>query len=460
MMRSWSLSELQAPLRASLTGSDRTISGVSIDSRSVRAGELFVALRGENFDGHDYLGQVETAGAAAALTSGETHSALPVLKVEDTQKALGLLGAYNRNAFDGALVAITGSGGKTTVKNMVYAVLSQKGCTLATRGNYNNEIGVPLTLLELGPEHEFAVVEMGAARVGDISWLVELGRPSVAVLLNAMPAHLASFGSVEEVARAKGEIFDGLAARDVAIFNADQAWAAQWRVRAGEARILDFSLVGSAAICASAVKINGMLGTEFIAITPEGDFPVSLQLPGRHNVANALAAIAVGIACGISIVDIQQGLASATPVAGRLATIEALGGALLIDDCYNAQPGSVKAAIDLLALADGKRTLVLGAMKELGPDSEALHIEVAEYAKNAGIDQLWGVGGELRSAISAFGDGGYFFTDRQAAIEILAGAFTKGDTVLVKGSRSAGMEIVLAAIAADKPVAGGCTPSW
>jgi len=454
MMRSWSLSELQAPLHASLTGADCTISGVSIDSRQVGTGELFVALRGENFDGHDYLGQVETAGAAAALISGETHSALPVLKVEDTQKALGLLGAYNRSAFDGALVAITGSGGKTTVKNMVHAVLSQKGCTLATRGNYNNEIGVPLTLLELGPEHQFAVVEMGAARVGDISWLVELGRPSVAVLLNAMPAHLSSFGSVEEVARAKGEIFDGLAAGDVAIFNADQAWAAQWRVRAGEARILDFSMVGSAAVCATTVKIKGILGTEFIATTPEGDFPVSLQLPGRHNVANALAAIAVGIACGISIADIQQGLASAAPVAGRLVRVEAHGGAVLIDDCYNAQPGSVKAAIDLLALTDGKRTLVLGAMKELGPDSEALHIEVAEYAKKAGIDQLWGVGDELRSAINAFGDGGQFFADRQVVIEYLVGAFTGGDTVLVKGSRSAGMETVLAAIAADTPVTG------
>ncbi len=454
MMRSWSLSELQDPLHASLTGSDCIISGVSIDSREVRPGELFVALRGENFDGHDYLGQVETAGAAAALISGDTHSALPVLNVEDTQKALGLLGAYNRNTFDGALIAITGSGGKTTVKNMVHAVLSQKGCTLATHGNYNNEIGVPLTLLELCPEHEFAVVEMGAARVGDISWLVELGRPSVAVLLNAMPAHLSSFGSVEEVARAKGEIFDSLTAGDIAIFNADQTWAAQWRARAGEARVLDFSMLGSAAVCATAVKIKGISGTEFIATTPEGDFPVSLQLPGRHNVANALAAIAVGIGCGISIVDIQQGLASAAPVAGRLARVEARGGAVLIDDCYNAQPGSVKAAIDLLALADGKRTLVLGAMKELGRDSEALHIEVAKYAKNAGIEQLWGVGDELKSAIGAFGEGGHFFADRQVAIDSLVGAFTEDDTVLVKGSRSAGMETVLAAIAADTPVTG------
>lgn len=338
---------------------------------------------------------------------------------------------------------------------MVHSVLSRKGCTLATQGNFNNEIGVPLTLLKLTPEHEFAVVEMGAARVGDISWLVKLGRPSVAVLLNAMPAHLESFGSVEEVARAKGEIFDGLGPGDVAIFNADQSWAQQWRNRAGDARILDFSLSGSAAICATAIKVNGLAGTDFIASTPLGDFPVSLQLPGRHNVANALAAIAVGLACGVSVTDIQQGLACAAPVAGRLVTTTAQSGAVLIDDCYNAQPGSVKAAIDLLALAEGKRTLVLGAMKELGPDSEALHIDVAEYAKASGVEQMWGVGEELHAAIKAFGDGGTFFTDRQAAIEFLAGIFSEGDTVLVKGSRSAGMETVLAAVAADKPVVGG-----
>ena len=455
MMRAWSLSELQAPLSAHLSGPDMTVAGVSIDSRSVQAGELFVALCGENFDGHNYLQQAEDAGAVAALTSSDSKVALPVLSVEDTQRALGLLGAYNRSSFEGPLVAITGSGGKTTVKNLVRAVLSQKGCTLATQGNFNNEVGVPLTLLELAPEHEFAVVEMGAARVGDISYLVELGRPSVAVLLNAMPAHLESFGSVEEVARAKGEIFDGLVAGDIAIFNADQIWAGQWRARAGAARILDFSLDGSAAVCASAIKIKGLAGTDFIATTPAGDFPVSLQLPGRHNVANALAAIAVGIACDIPVADIQRGLSSTAPVAGRLAMSKAQGGAALIDDCYNAQPGSVKAAIDLLAVADGKRTLVLGAMKELGPGSPALHVEVAQYAKASGIEQMWGVGDELRAAISAFGKGGHFFIDREAAIDFLGDAFGEGDTVLVKGSRSAGMETVLAAIAADNQATGG-----
>lgn len=455
MMRPWLLSELEEPLQGHLSGPDCTVAGVSIDSRSVRAGDLFVALRGENFDGHDYLEQVEDAGAAAALVSLDGESKLPMIKVRNTQKALGLLGAHNRSFFKGTVVAITGSGGKTTVKNMVKAVLSQSGSTLATAGNFNNEIGVPLTLLELSPEHAFAVVEMGAARVGDISWLAQLGRPSVAVLLNAMPAHLESFGSVEDVARAKGEIFDALGAADVAIINADQPWAEQWRQRAGEARILDFSLAGQAAISAVDIKTQGFAGTCFIAKTPQGDFPVNLQLPGKHNVANALAAIAVGIACDLSASEIQQGLACATTVAGRLATMPAASGALLVDDCYNAQPGSVKAAIDLLAEAQGRRTLVLGAMKELGPDSESLHIDVALYAKASGIEQMWGVGAELRSAVKAFGEGGSFFPNREAANDFLPGVFSQGDTVLVKGSRSAGMEIVLAALATDKPVVGG-----
>jgi UDP-N-acetylmuramoyl-tripeptide--D-alanyl-D-alanine ligase len=454
MMRCWQLSELAQPLQGLLSGADTTVAGVSIDSRSVGSQELFVALRGEKFDGHDYLERAEQAGAVAALVSDDREIKIPSLKVEDTQKALGLLGAYNRNAFEGTVVAITGSGGKTTAKNMVNAVLSQKGSTLATAGNFNNEIGVPLTLLQLAPEHEFAVIEMGAARAGDISWLVTLGRPSVAVLLNAMPAHLESFGTLEDVARAKGEIFDGLGSTDVAIINADQPWAEQWRLRAGEAQVLDFSLGGQAAVSAQAIEMQGLSGSQFIAKTPLGDIPVSLKLAGKHNVANALAAIAVGIACGLSVSEIQRGLSMAAPVAGRLATVPCANGAVLIDDCYNAQPGSVKAAIDLLAEAGGRRTLILGAMKELGPDSEALHVEVALYAKASGIEQLWGVGVELQRAVQALGEGGMYFLDRQEINDSLAGAFSTQDTVLVKGSRSAGMEMVLAAIATDEPSAG------
>ena len=299
MMRPLTLAELVAPLQAQLIGPDREFCGVCTDSRKVRPGELFVALRGENFDGHDFLGQVAAAGAVAALVSDVADLALSQLRLADTQRGLGLLGAYNRALYQGPLVAITGSSGKTTAKNMVRAVLAQAGRTLATEGNLNNEIGVPLTLLALEPGVEFAVVEMGAGKAGDIAWLCELGRPTVALLLNAMPAHLQGFGSVDDVAAAKGEIFDGLGRGDCAVINADQPWAQAWRARAGDATVFDFSLVGPAAVTATAVQADGVRGTRFTAITPRGEQQIRLYLPGAHNVANALAAIAVGLACGL-----------------------------------------------------------------------------------------------------------------------------------------------------------------
>ena len=452
MMRAMSLSELTAPLQATLSGADVEFSHVSTDSRSLRAGDLFVALQGENFDGHQYLPQVVAAGAGAALVSRPVEDELPQLLVQDTQRGLGHLGAYNRQLYRGPLVAITGSSGKTTVKNMVHAVLSSQGQTLATQGNFNNEVGVPLTLLRLAPDVEYAVVEMGAARAGDISWLCELGKPSVAVLLNAMPAHLQGFGSVDDVAAAKGEIFDGLGAGDCAIINADQPWAGQWRRRAGAASILDFGLQQSAAISASAIQPRGVEGVTFIVSTPAGEMPVRLALPGVHNVANALAAIAVGLACRLPLAQICAALAEVRAVPGRLLSSQSPTGATIIDDCYNANPGSVRAAIDLLASCPGRRTLMLGAMKELGSDSDALHAEVGEYAAASGIEQLWGVGEELQSTVAAFGAGARHFADRAALLQCLEGEYDSGDTVLLKGSRSAGMEQVLQALLPDHTV--------
>ncbi len=425
-MRAMQLAELTAPLEGVLLGADREFRGVSTDSRSLRQGDLFVALRGEHFDGHDYLPQAVRAGAAGALVSRPVDTDLPLLEVEDTQRALGLLGAYNRDLYEGPLVAITGSCGKTTAKNMVAAVLSRRGRTLATEGNFNNEIGVPLTLLRLEPGCEFAVVEMGASRAGDIAWLCRLGRPTVALLLNAMPAHLEGFGSVAEVAAAKGEIFDGLGRGDVAVINADQPWADRWRERAGEATVLDFALRGPATVTAADVQPLGVAGTRFTARTPAGELPVRLALPGEHNVANALATIAVGLACGLTATEIREGLEAVRPVAGRLSSRAAPGGATVVDDCYNANPGSVRAAIDLLAACDGRRTLVLGAMRELGADSASLHREVGDYARRAGIDALWGVGEELAPTVEAFGAGGRLFGDREQAAAAAPGAFGEG----------------------------------
>lgn len=448
MMRALSLAELQHPLEAELIGGDASVAAVTTDSRSVSGGELFVALQGERFDGHDYLADVERAGALAALVSQPVSELqLPQLRVADTQRALGKLGAYNRDLFGGKLVAITGSSGKTSVKNMVQAVLASAGSTLATEGNFNNEIGVPLTLLRLAPEHRYAVVEMGAAQAGDIAWLCELGRPTISLLLNAMPAHLQGFGSVDDVAAAKGEIYDGLRAGDVAIINADQPWAQQWRERAGAARIIDFGIASGAALSARSIAVHGMAGVSFIASTPAGEVPVRLHLPGEHNVANALAAMAVGLACDIPLNDIVAALAQVRPTAGRLAVLPGPGGATLVDDCYNANPGSVRAAIALLAQCDGRRTLVLGAMRELGVDSERWHREIGEAAHSAGLDALWGVGEELRATVDAFGAGGRHFAGREQALEAArAQAWGEQDTLLIKGSRGAGMEFILNAL--------------
>ena len=449
MMRAMCLSELEQPLQGHLLGGDREFSRVSTASRSLQAGALFVALAGDNFDGHDYLAQVAASGAVAALVSQAQEIDLPQLQVADTLRGLGRLGACNRKLYQGPLVAITGSSGKTTVKNMVHAVLSTAGNTLATSGNLNNEVGVPLTLLRLEPSVEYAVVEMGAGKAGDIQWLCELGQPSISLLLNAMPAHLEGFGSVDDVAQAKGEIFDGLQSGDVAVINADQPWAAQWRRRAGDATVLDFGLEQSAAITASAIQPRGVEGISFITSTPAGDMPVRLPLPGLHNVANALAAIAVGLACELSLAQICRGLESVRPVAGRLRAVDSASGATLIDDCYNANPGSVRAAIDILASCGGRRTLMLGAMKELGERSAELHRQIGEYARQAGIDQLWGVGEELLDTVKGFGAGGRHFADRELLVAALDGQFGVGDSVLVKGSRSAGMEQVLQALAGD-----------
>ncbi|MEP4147308.1 MAG: UDP-N-acetylmuramoyl-tripeptide--D-alanyl-D-alanine ligase [Halioglobus sp.] len=441
-----SLSELQAPLSGQLWGEDVTFSGVFTDSRQSLENSLFVALVGESFDGNDYVGAVANQGAVAALVSGDIGSALPQLRVKDTQVALGRLGAFNRDLYSGPLVAITGSSGKTTAKNLINGVLSQRGNTLATDGNFNNEVGVPLTLLRLCQEHEFAVVEMGAARQGDISWLCELGRPSIAVLLNAMPAHMESFGSLEMVAQTKGEIFDALGEGDVAIINADQPWAADWKARAGQAAILDFSVDGEAAVMAKQIESRGVAGTSFVAVTPKGEIKVELQLPGEHNVANGLAAIAVGLACELTLDEILSGLESVAPVAGRLSVQLADSGALVIDDCYNANPGSARAAIDTLVASEGRGTLVMGAMRELGEDSSELHRQLGVYARESGLAQFWGVGDELKDAVEAFGESGRWFAGCDQVVAAAPAAFSNGDTVLIKGSRGARMERVLHAL--------------
>lgn len=459
MMRDYPLSVLAEAIGGTLVGcdpgaGDPTVSGVAIDSRQVRAGDLFVALPGARVDGHDFLESVAAAGAAGALISRDMAAPLPSIRVADTRQALADLAAFNRDAFDGTLVGITGSSGKTTAKALIAAVLSRGGATLATQGNLNNEIGVPLTLTRLAAEHRYAVVEMGAGRKGDIAWLCDIARPDIALLLNAMPAHLEGFGSLEGVADAKGEIYQGLCGAGTAIFNADQPWAARWRARAAGAHVLDYALEQPAAIRARDIRSRGMAGSSFIASTPEGDIPVRLQMPGLHNVSNALAALAVGLVCGLGLSDIAAGLASVRPVAGRGALSRGPQGCTLVDDTYNANPGSVRAAIDLLAECQPRRWLALGAMLELGPESAALHREMGEYARQQGLDRFVGVGEPLREAVAAFGEGGDWYPDCPAAADALRGRLQVGDTLVIKGSRGAAMEQLLAALA-ETPVEAG-----
>jgi UDP-N-acetylmuramoyl-tripeptide--D-alanyl-D-alanine ligase len=319
------------------------------------------------------------------------------------------------------------------------------GPTLATPGNFNNEIGLPLTLLALDATHRYAVVEMGAGRAGDIAYLCELAKPGITVLLNAMPAHLETMGTVDDIARTKGEILSGLDGGGTAIFPADSEYTRLWRKLAGAARRLEFGFATEADVRASAVELDEEASRFTLHLNGQ-EQRISLSLPGRHSVANALAAAAAASAAGLSLGEIAAGLAAVTPTGGRLRRQSIPGGVSLIDDSYNANPASVKAAIDVLAVSGGRRILVLGTMAELGRESEALHAEVGRYAAEHGIDALFAAGAYGTAVVDAFGAGGRSFEDRDTLLAALRGFVTAGDVVLVKGSRSAGMDELVAAL--------------
>ena len=427
-------------------------SGVSTDSRTLRPGELFVALEGPRFDGHDYLPAVAAAGAAGALVR-RAHPALPCLEVADPLTALGQLAAAWRARFDIPVLAVTGSSGKTTVKELLAAALAGLGPVLATRGNRNNHIGVPLTLLELRDTHRAAVVEMGMSHAGEIAHLTDLTRPTLGLIGNAGPAHLEGLGSVAAVARAKGELIERLPPHAVAVLNADDAHCPLWRQLAGSRRIVTFGLDQAADVTADCQPAAD--GTEVELHTPQGHARTRLHLLGRHNVQNALAATAAALAAGAGLADVAAGLRTVRPVPGRLYPLPAQHGARLIDDGYNANPLSVRAAIAVLAGLPGERVLVLGDMGELGADAAALHAQCGAAARAAGIEHLITLGPLSAHAAAAFGAGAIACTELAQAIEA-AGALLGPDlTVLVKGSRAAAMERVVHALAAHGADAGG-----
>jgi UDP-N-acetylmuramoyl-tripeptide--D-alanyl-D-alanine ligase len=448
MLKPLSFSELLLPLDARRVGEDVHFNGVSIDSRAIESGQLFVALTGPRFDGHDYLDQVAAKGAVGALVEREVPgSTLPQLIVGDTRKALAQLGAMNRNAFvDKPVAAITGSSGKTTVKEMLASILRTRGSVLATKGNLNNELGVPLTLLDLAPEFDAAVIELGASRVGEIAFTVSLTKPHVAVLNNAGTAHVGEFGGPEKIVEAKGEIIDGLDARGTAVLNLDDKAFGIWVARAGARKVLSFARTNpDADFHGSDLGIDARGCPTFTLNSPNGSAQVQLNLLGAHNVNNALAAAAAAHALNVSLPGIVAGLNNVQPVKGRTVAQLATNGIRVIDDTYNANPTSVAAATDILTSFPGRKVLVLGDIGELGDWAEQGHRDVGAYAAGK-VDALYAVGPLMAHAVKAFGQDARHFANQVELIEALGAEQDKNTTILIKGSRSAAMENVVAAL--------------
>jgi UDP-N-acetylmuramoyl-tripeptide--D-alanyl-D-alanine ligase len=450
-MMAMQLSEAAGLLEARYSGPDVRFAGISTDTRTLAVDNMFFALTGPRFDGHDYLDAAQARGAAAAAVSRPVTTTLPLLQVADTRLALGQLARHWRGRFDIPVVGITGSNGKTTVKEMVTAILGQRGAVLSTRGNLNNDIGVPLTLAGLAQEHRSAVVEMGANHAGEIAYLARLAQPTVGIVTNAGPAHLEGFGSIEGVARAKGELFAELSGDAVAVINADDHFAELWRGLASGRQVLSFGLQSGADVTAD-WRVAAQ-GTELNLRTPDGAARVQLPLLGRHNVLNALGATAAALAVGASLQDVRQGLESLAGVAGRLQRKPRADGGLVIDDSYNANPASLRAAIDVLGALPGERWLVLGDMGELGADAAALHAEIGAYVRAAGIDRLFTLGVFSARAAAACGDRAQAFDDFESLMAALRHDLRAEVTVLVKGSRYMGMERVVQALTA--PGQGG-----
>jgi len=460
---------------------DIVIKSVSIDTRTLQKGDLFIALVGPNFNGHDYIRAAAEKGAGAVIVSEMTDTVnLPTLLVADTRIALGQLGAAVKQKLAPKTIGITGSSGKTTVKEMVYAILSTRGKVLATKGNFNNDIGVPLTLLALTQQHDYAVIEMGANHQGEIEYTCQLVKPDVATIVNAAPAHIEGFGSLFGVARAKSEIIKGLGSEAVAILNHDSQFFEFWQGKSSTKQILTFSYESNKGdFHANNTSINQEGCAEFELVTPIGKVAIKLRVPGVHNVGNAVLSAALAISAGANLANVQKGLFNMQSVAGRLAVKLITPNVRVLDDTYNANVGSVKAAIDLLASFKGFRVFVFGDMGELGDQASMYHQQIGEYALDNNIDALISCGPLSVHASSAMQDKGMACANNAAGFEALIkligpicsqvtttdnpGAVaqslflsdsstqleqTQAVTILVKGSRSAKMEEVVEALMA------------
>jgi UDP-N-acetylmuramoyl-tripeptide--D-alanyl-D-alanine ligase len=442
-MNMWPSAFLAAACAAKISGPERDFTSVSTDSRTVQAGALYIALSGENFDGHRFVAQAIAAGASGVLVSQhvECDSGVTVLQVSDTLIALQAMAHASRLAFDGPVVAVTGSNGKTTTKEMIASVLREhfgEAAVLATFGNLNNHIGVPLTLLARRASHRVAVVEMGMNHFGEIALLTKLTEPTVAVITNAGPAHLEGVGSIEGVAEAKGEIFAGLRSEGVAVINSDDAFAAYWQVLTRTRRRISFGLNSNAVVNGHFAPPNRLL-----VHLESAECAVELRQAGVHNAANALAAAAVGHALSVPMATIQRGLEAAGNVDGRLTTRPFVNGTTLIDDSYNANPASMRASAQVLMSQASPRFLAIGDMGELGGASDALHDALAFDLSTLPLDGVFTLGPRMKRAASFLGSRGQAFDEVESLATALFSRLTPGATLLVKGSRSMAMERVI-----------------
>ncbi len=444
MAEMMTLATLARQIGARFQGDDLPFRGISTDSRTLQPGDLFVALRGSSFDGHAFAEQAQAKGAAGLMVDHPLDLTLSCIEVPDTRIGLGQLSTVWRSQFELPLVAVTGSNGKTTVKEMLAAILAQQGPVLATLGNLNNDIGVPLTLLRLKPEHRAAVIEMGANHAGEIAWLTSLALPTVAIVTNAAAAHLEGFGSITGVAKAKGEIYGGLGNDGTAVVNADDAFAGLWLTMNRRRKAITFGLEQDADV--SAVWQGDTEGSCLTLKTPQGEMEINLPLSGQHNVMNALAATAAALSLGAELKVIRAGLESMAPVPGRLESKQGVSGIRIIDDSYNANPASLGAAVKVLSMAQGERCLVLGDMGELGDDTKQMHGQIGRMARAEGVERLYTVGKLSQAAAEAFGPGARHFTSCEQLITVLQDDLKAETTILVKGSRSMRMERVVAAL--------------
>jgi UDP-N-acetylmuramoyl-tripeptide--D-alanyl-D-alanine ligase len=462
------LSEIAHAVQGKLIGQDLAIDSVSIDTRTLEAGQLYIAIKGKNFDGNDYINRAEMAGASAAIIHQVGKATIPHIVVNDTHLALAeLAGAWRRHAGQGnengqiSVVGVTGSNGKTTAKEMIAAMLSVNGNVLFTQGNLNNDIGVPLTLLKLNDSHRYAVIEMGANHPGEIEYTSRYAQADVVVITNAGEAHIEGFGSLDGVAGTKGEIIQTLKKEGIAVINHDDNYFDYWKSVAGVRKIVSFGLNSAANVKADAIKTeirinqnfatrsNAMSAeflTTFEALTEQGVVSITLKLAGAHNVLNALAAIAVGLALGLDLKQIQQGLVTVKPVTGRLQPLVGRLGNIIIDDTYNANSASLKAGLDVVKTCAGEPWLVLGAFGELGSESPLMHEEMGKLIKSSGIVRLLATGSDARNTVEAFGKGATFFDSQIELIDTLKQELKGNETILIKGSRVQRMENVAAAL--------------